>query len=158
MSKRPMCDTMQLRHMNVLLEVALALPEDSREEWLRTLPPQHRALTPSLRVLLQRAREETDGFMRRSPRWLRRVPLDAGPGAPVRAAVPPHDGNIPPVPGSRAPDPRQRPDPHALQQLTTLLRSALELPAEQREGWLHALPDEHRVLVPLLRAMLQRSA
>ena len=82
MSKRQMRDTAQLQHMNVLLEAALELPEDEREAWLQALPPPHRALTPSLRVLLQRASEETDGFMRRSVgqlRWPRpgHVPLQA---------------------------------------------------------------------------------
>ncbi|MFI4929394.1 MAG: hypothetical protein ACHP83_04100 [Burkholderiales bacterium] len=71
MSKHQIPDTGQLQHMNVLLEAALELPEDERDAWLDALPPQHRALTPSLRVLLQRATEETDGFMRRSVGWLR---------------------------------------------------------------------------------------
>ena len=85
MSKRQMRDTAQLQQINVLLEAALELPEAEREAWLDALPPPHRALTPSLRVLLQRASEETDGFMRRSVGWLRWPRADGTPPTPARA-------------------------------------------------------------------------
>ena len=42
--------------------------------------------------------------------------------------------------------------------LNELLDTALELPADQREGWLEALPDEHSSLKPRLRALLARAA
>ena len=55
-------------------------------------------------------------------------------------------------------NPRNRPDTHQLQQMNTLLQAALELPEAQRGAWLQALPEEQRVLAPLLCAMLQRAA
>src|SRR5262245_48252957 len=94
MSKQQTRDTAQLRHMNVLLEVGLALPEEDREAWLQALPPQLRALTPSLRVLLARATEETDGFMRRSAgrlHWRRAGQGSFDARAEVRAAPPRRD-------------------------------------------------------------------
>ena len=97
MSKHQLPDTEQLRHMNALLETGLALPEEVREAWLQALPPPHRALLPSLRVLLQRASEETDRFMRRSVDWAR-VPLDAG--SPERNA------DAADTPAAAAPAPR----------------------------------------------------
>mgnify|MGYP000624256656 CR=1 FL=1 len=42
--------------------------------------------------------------------------------------------------------------------LNELLDTALELPADQRERWLEALPDEHSSLKPRLRALLARAA
>ena len=66
MSNRHKRDTAELQQINLLLEAALALPEARREAWLHALPPPHRALMPSLRALLLRASQETDGFMRRS--------------------------------------------------------------------------------------------
>ncbi len=42
--------------------------------------------------------------------------------------------------------------------LNKLLDTALELPADQREGWLEALPDEHSSLKARLRALLARAA
>jgi serine/threonine-protein kinase len=162
MSKRQLPDTAQLQHMNVLLEVALELPEEDREAWLQALPPQHRALTPSLRVLLQRASEETDGFMRSSVGWLRWPQAgSASPPAPGRDV---HGGAA--TPGSsramwpdqlnpRAMTPRSPPDAHQLQQMNGLLQAALELPEPRREAWLQALPAQQRALAPLLRAMLQ---
>src|SRR5512144_213708 len=93
-----MRDTAQLQQMNVLLEAALELPEEDREAWLQALPPPHRALEPSLRVLLQRASEETDGFMRRSVGWLRWP--RAGPGPPAASS---HDTD------AHAAPPRQLP-------------------------------------------------
>jgi eukaryotic-like serine/threonine-protein kinase len=58
-------DTQRLRHLNALLESALSLPPEQRADWLAQLPPQHRALEPDLRAMLERARVETDSFMRR---------------------------------------------------------------------------------------------
>ncbi len=58
-------DTTHLRSMNQLLEMALALPEQEREQWLQTLPPDKLAFAPLLRALLARASIETDTFMRR---------------------------------------------------------------------------------------------
>jgi serine/threonine-protein kinase len=166
MSKRQMRDTAQLQLMNALLEAGLELPEEDREAWLDALPPPHRALTPSLRVLLQRASEETDGFMRRSVGWLRWPRVDAAASAP--AGGEPRGGAAPRAPMRAAPsrgtphldamNPRMRPDTHQLQQMNALLQAALELPEAQREAWLQAMPDEHRALAPLLRAMLQRAA
>ena len=161
MSKRQMHDTSQLQHMNVLLEAALELPEDEREAWLDALPPQHRALTPSLRVLLQRASEETDGFMRRSVGWLRWPRASGAPPLP-----PGHDAHAGiAAPGSRVAKPehqpmtsRSPPDTHQLQQMNSLLQAALDLPETQRDAWLQALPPEHRALKPLLQAMLKRAS
>jgi len=42
--------------------------------------------------------------------------------------------------------------------MNTLLEQALELPEDEREAWLQALPGEHGALVPLLRAMLMRAS
>jgi len=153
MSKRQVRDTAQLQHMNVLLETALALPEDQRAAWLEALPPWHRALKPSLRVLLQRATEETDGFMRRSVGHLRwpRVEAPAGAHRETRDLATPR----PPV---IAPMSVQRPDTQQLQQMNTLLEAALALLPHEREAWLQTLPEEHRALAPLLRAMLQRAS
>jgi len=53
---------------------------------------------------------------------------------------------------------RPAPDTAHLTRMNTLLEQALELPEEEREAWLQALPAEHRTLVPLLRAMLMRAA
>ncbi len=54
-----------LRRVNALLEAALALPSDERDEWLKTLPPEQRDLLPMLRRLLARAESaESDTFMR----------------------------------------------------------------------------------------------
>ncbi|HNW64225.1 MAG TPA: serine/threonine-protein kinase [Piscinibacter sp.] len=54
-----------LRRVNALLEAALALPTDERDEWLKTLPPEQRDLLPMLRRLLARAASaESDTFMR----------------------------------------------------------------------------------------------
>jgi hypothetical protein len=52
---------------------------------------------------------------------------------------------------------RPAPDTVHLQHMNTLLEQALELPEDQREAWLQALPDEHRALAPLLRALLMRA-
>jgi len=155
MTTRQLRDAAHLRHINLLLEVGLAVPERDREAWLRALPPQHSALTPSLRVLLQRATEETDGFMRRAVgqlRWPQPGALDEHVWAPARER--PRRGAPQPQPAMSA---RERPDTQQLLQMNTLLRAALDVPAEQREAWLGALPDAQRALVPLLRAMLQRS-
>jgi len=53
----------RLRHINSLLETALALPADERDRWLRTLPPEHQTLEPLLSAMLARASVETDNFM-----------------------------------------------------------------------------------------------
>ena len=54
-----------LRRVNTLLEAALALPPDERDDWLNTLPPEHRDLLPMLRRLLARAvTADSDTFMR----------------------------------------------------------------------------------------------
>src|SRR5882672_2598287 len=45
-----------------------------------------------------------------------------------------------------------------LAQVSRLLDDALELDAADRERWLAALPAEHAMLVPVLRAMLARDA
>jgi eukaryotic-like serine/threonine-protein kinase len=59
-------DTEQLRQLNALLETALDLPPARRGAWLDQLPPQHSALVPQLRSLLERANMETDQFLRQS--------------------------------------------------------------------------------------------
>jgi serine/threonine-protein kinase len=177
MSKRQLHDTAQLQRMNALLETALELPEDEREEWLQALPPPHRALLPSLRALLLRASEETDSFMRR-PVGSLRAPLrdaalgpsraggDAQPLNPASAARPARAAPAEPAQASppqlhqdrQAMSSRIGSDTHQLQHVNTLLESALALPEDEREAWLQALPTEHRALVPLLRAMLKRAA
>ncbi|WP_341889066.1 serine/threonine-protein kinase [Variovorax sp. YR752] len=50
------------------------------------------------------------------------------------------------------------PDPEQLRRVNVLLEAALELPAEQRDGWLRALPPRDRDLEPLLRRLLDRAA
>lgn len=62
----PHNSTDRLRQLNVLLESALALPPERRQDWLDQLPAEHGALLPDLRGLLARAHVETDGFMRQS--------------------------------------------------------------------------------------------
>jgi tetratricopeptide (TPR) repeat protein len=58
-------DAERLRHINALLEAALALPLDQRDHWLRTLPSEHQTFAPLLSALLARASVETDTFMLR---------------------------------------------------------------------------------------------
>ncbi len=58
-------DAERLRRLNALLEVALALPNDERAAWLRSLPPEQHDVVPLLHKLLQRAAVETDTFLRR---------------------------------------------------------------------------------------------
>jgi serine/threonine-protein kinase len=53
-----------LRRLNTLLEQALALPENERERWLRTLPLEQQVFAPLLTSMLARASVETDTFMR----------------------------------------------------------------------------------------------
>src|SRR6185503_17585716 len=53
---------------------------------------------------------------------------------------------------------RSASDTAHLQHMNTLLEQALELPESEREAWLQALPDEHRALAPLLRALLMRAS
>ena len=53
--------------------------------------------------------------------------------------------------------PRTPLDTVHLQHLNTLLEQALALPEADREAWLRALPDAHRPLEPLLRALLIRA-
>ncbi len=65
MKPRPLPDTAHLRHVNTLLEQALALSEAEREAWLQALAPEHLMLAPLLRALLMRAEVETDTFMRK---------------------------------------------------------------------------------------------
>lgn len=48
-------------------------------------------------------------------------------------------------------------DPERLQRVNVLLAAALDLPVHQREPWLTALPPDQQVLVPALRALLQRA-
>jgi eukaryotic-like serine/threonine-protein kinase len=57
-------DIDRLRQLNALLDAALSLPMEARADWLAQLPPRDRALEPDLRALLERARVETDSFMR----------------------------------------------------------------------------------------------
>ncbi len=147
MSKRQMPDTGQLQHMNVLLEAALELPEDEREAWLDALPPQHRALTPSLRVLLQRATEETDGFMRRSVGWLRwpqagsAPPPAAGCDAQVGAAAPASWGAIRPYqvkPSAMTPRSRFATDERSIADALRLAERALVMAEISRGGLPHS--------------------
>ncbi|MBX3607138.1 MAG: protein kinase [Piscinibacter sp.] len=56
-------DAERLKRVNTLLEEALELPEDEREDWLAALPPQHHDLRPMLRAMLSRAEVETDTFL-----------------------------------------------------------------------------------------------
>lgn len=48
-------------------------------------------------------------------------------------------------------------DPGELRRLNALLEAALALPPEQRDAWLHGLPDAERDLLPLLRPLLRRA-
>ena len=64
MSRSPQADPEHLKRINALLEVALALPLEQRDPWLRTLPPEQQDVVPALRELLSRAAGETDAFMR----------------------------------------------------------------------------------------------
>jgi len=65
MSNEPIEDPERLRRVNMLLEAALALPQQERDRWLQDLPPAQQPLVPLLRTLLARAAVETDAFMRR---------------------------------------------------------------------------------------------
>ena len=56
-------DPERLSRINALLEAALALPENERDQWLRTLPPEQQPFVPLLGALLARASIETDDFM-----------------------------------------------------------------------------------------------
>jgi eukaryotic-like serine/threonine-protein kinase len=58
-------DAERLKRVNALLEVALALPQDERAAWLKTLPPEHRPFVPMLTAMLSRASVETDTFLQR---------------------------------------------------------------------------------------------
>ncbi len=64
MSDKPTPDPERLRGLNRLLEVALALPQDARDNWLRALPSEHQSFVPLVQGLLARAAVETDTFMR----------------------------------------------------------------------------------------------
>ena len=64
-AQKPPLDPETLRHVNRLLEVALALPVEARAAWLKNLPPEDAALTPLLGALLERAAIDTDTFMQR---------------------------------------------------------------------------------------------
>jgi serine/threonine-protein kinase len=64
MSRPPRADPEHLKRINALLEVALALPREQRDPWLRTLPPEQQDVVPQLRDLLERAAVETGSFMR----------------------------------------------------------------------------------------------
>jgi serine/threonine-protein kinase len=64
MSNEPIEDPERLRRVNMLLEAALALPQQERDRWLQDLPPAQQPLVPLLRTLLARAAVETDAFMR----------------------------------------------------------------------------------------------
>ena len=57
--------TQRLSRLNALLAVALDLPADERDGWLRTLPPEQQSFVPMLSTLLARASVETDTFMQR---------------------------------------------------------------------------------------------
>jgi eukaryotic-like serine/threonine-protein kinase len=57
-------DAGRLRQLNALLETALTLSREAQAQWLRDLPPEHRALAPKLAAMLGRAAVETDDFMR----------------------------------------------------------------------------------------------
>ncbi|HSW27593.1 MAG TPA: protein kinase [Burkholderiaceae bacterium] len=65
MSASPQADPEHLKRISALLDVALALPLEQREPWLRTLPPGQQDLVPRLRDLLERAAVESDDFMDR---------------------------------------------------------------------------------------------
>ena len=56
-------DPERLSRINALLEAALALPENERDQWLRALPPEQQPFAPLLGALLARASIETDEFM-----------------------------------------------------------------------------------------------
>jgi len=64
MNRPPQTDPAHLKRINALLEVALALPFEQRDSWLRTLPPEQQDVVPELRDLLERAAVESDTFMR----------------------------------------------------------------------------------------------
>lgn len=61
----PRPDAERLRHLNALLEVALALPQCELEPWLSALPQEQQSYIPLLNAMLERAAVETDTFMRR---------------------------------------------------------------------------------------------
>jgi hypothetical protein len=63
-----MTDTTDHRHLqriNALLEVALNLPREERETWLKALPPEDAALAPKLRQMLAKSGNESDAFLGR---------------------------------------------------------------------------------------------
>src|SRR5690348_188733 len=49
-------------------------------------------------------------------------------------------------------------DHRHLQRINALLEIALELPREERDGWLNALPADDAALAPKLREMLAKSS
>jgi eukaryotic-like serine/threonine-protein kinase len=64
MTTKPTHDADRLRSMNALLEAALALPEEEREPWLKTLPDHQQPFVSRLSVMLARAAVESDSFLR----------------------------------------------------------------------------------------------
>jgi serine/threonine-protein kinase len=63
-----MTDTTDHRHwqrVNALLEVALNLPREERDGWLKALPPEDAGLGPKLREMLARSGIESDAFLGR---------------------------------------------------------------------------------------------
>ena len=50
------------------------------------------------------------------------------------------------------------PDPDQLRRVNALLEAALALSADQRDGWLRALPPQDQDLEPLLRRLLERAS
>jgi eukaryotic-like serine/threonine-protein kinase len=65
MSGPPGNETDRLQRLNALLAAALALPEDQRQAWLRSLPPAEQSFVPMLHSMLSRASVETDTFLQR---------------------------------------------------------------------------------------------
>lgn len=76
-----------LRTLDRLLDTALDLPIDAREQWIESLPAEHDAIKPRLRALLARAVQvETSDFLDTLPKF------DAGAGADADADADAHSG------------------------------------------------------------------
>ena len=54
--------------LNSLLDEALELPEDRRAGWLESLPTEHDAIRPRLRLLLAPGSAEANGFLATIPK------------------------------------------------------------------------------------------
>src|SRR5688572_16521659 len=80
---QPVSTVDRLRKLNTLLDEALDLPAEQRNEWLDALPAEHNSLLPELRMLLAHQHLETNNIIHRGAHAL----LDA----PARGAEAPGD-------------------------------------------------------------------